>query len=900
MVTKKTFLVILSVLMAVSFVIGPRPAAAEKIGVVFAIHGGNDEAKEWYFWEFGVQQMTYRPDHIVHKNFIYNKTLWYGILTGDETALKFVGKSDLLWGRLGGIEPSTANHLEQFADLQDHLNAAACDNTTFVFDWMAWIAPDRPEHFPYPRFLYNVPSHIVPQPFMPAHTISGVTYCGEQQTNEVVVNFDGGTAAFNIGATVTGSTTGASATIDDVVVTSGSWAGGDAAGTLYLSNATFVTGSCGRSGNPCTPAGGCGFIEACVGDQIADELITDDGAVPGSATAVGTIHWEGCDPERYNVDGPAERLVAAGVDRIVIVDATVGCVRFFKTYEALQMFKRALDDAGASSIPVTWVNDLNNLMENSYPTAPIGYDGVNWTPDLNEPTVDPSIPLSGNPNPIAEDPTLALLHVEGIEQVKNPLVDWADTGVLILNHAHRDYGQAYDPKIDDTMIINLNIESQLLSRHPGMDPNNIIGAYMGIKENGEDEGGPGCTQIERTRAMRGENLGHAWLYEGAGEVVIKFKNASSAFTIGETLTGATSGDSAVIVDIEQEGGTYGGGNACGSLTLSGIAIAEFDDGETITDTGGGSATADSLTQYAYNLPGGKWGYMYWDALEILKNQGVQHIIICFPQLLVTNFYDVEIPNQIGKEIGYKTWLDWPAGDPALFPDPPYHPFADYWGEWIDPFSCTVSGGDPVTNECCFEMGGCGDPARPYPPPRQTTGRRGDFDPSLVYDMSEFGHLGYDETGASGAPDPNNPVQDQYTGTWEMWRPPDGDDRVGQLLADHIIDVISCTPTLIQLSSLEANAANNRVVITWSTEAEIDNAGFNVLRADAADGDYTKINAALIPAAGTPTQGASYSLIDTDVRNRNTYYYKLEDIDTNGKITQHGPVSATPRLITAAQ
>jgi hypothetical protein len=58
----------------------------------------------------------------------------------------------------------------------------------------------------------------------------------------------------------------------------------------------------------------------------------------------------------------------------------------------------------------------------------------------------------------------------------------------------------------------------------------------------------------------------------------------------------------------------------------------------------------------------------------------------------------------------------------------------------------------------------------------------------------------------------------------------------------------------------------------------------------------KINDSMIPAKGSPTQGAAYQYIDKDVKNRTTYYYKLEDIDLNGTSTMHGPVSATPRRI----
>ena len=101
----------------------------------------------------------------------------------------------------------------------------------------------------------------------------------------------------------------------------------------------------------------------------------------------------------------------------------------------------------------------------------------------------------------------------------------------------------------------------------------------------------------------------------------------------------------------------------------------------------------------------------------------------------------------------------------------------------------VDGAEIMTSkpECCFEMGGCDDPLRPYPPVRQTPldQKMSDLDPSLCFDMSEYGLRGYDP--ALGPPDPEKPVQDQYTGTWEMYRPPNDDKRVGQLLAKHVLN-----------------------------------------------------------------------------------------------------------------
>ena len=104
-----------------------------------------------------------------------------------------------------------------------------------------------------------------------------------------------------------------------------------------------------------------------------------------------------------------------------------------------------------------------------------------------------------------------------------------------------------------------------------------------------------------------------------------------------------------------------------------------------------------------------------------------------------------------------------------------------------------------------------------------------------------------------------------------------------------------TPTLIELSSFTATPSNGKVILKWSTASEIDNAGFNIYRAEAG-GEFVKINAEIIPAKGSSTGGTSYEFVDEDVKNRETYSYKLEDIDFNGTRTFHGPESATPRWI----
>ena len=62
-----------------------------------------------------------------------------------------------------------------------------------------------------------------------------------------------------------------------------------------------------------------------------------------------------------------------------------------------------------------------------------------------------------------------------------------------------------------------------------------------------------------------------------------------------------------------------------------------------------------------------------------------------------------------------------------------------------------------------------------------------MDPSLGYDIPAFGHIGYDP--AQGSPSDDRPVQQQYRGTWAMWRPPNDDPRMGELMARFIVEAV---------------------------------------------------------------------------------------------------------------
>ena len=128
-----------------------------------------------------------------------------------------------------------------------------------------------------------------------------------------------------------------------------------------------------------------------------------------------------------------------------------------------------------------------------------------------------------------------------------------------------------------------------------------------------------------------------------------------------------------------------------------------------------------------------------------------------------------------------------------------------------------------------------------------------------------------------------------------------------------------TETLIELGSFDATWEDSGVAVNWATDTEIDNAYFNLYRAESIKtartekknflkklgkwlksknaskkGPYVKINADPIAALGESPSGASYEFVDTDVQTGKRYWYVLEDVDLYGTATKHspcGPVSA---------
>lgn len=74
----------------------------------------------------------------------------------------------------------------------------------------------------------------------------------------------------------------------------------------------------------------------------------------------------------------------------------------------------------------------------------------------------------------------------------------------------------------------------------------------------------------------------------------------------------------------------------------------------------------------------------------------------------------------------------------------------------------------------------------------------------------------------------------------------------------------------------------KLIVQWTTETEVNTAGFNIYRAIAQDGPYEQINARLIPSNGDPLAGSDYEYVDRDVQLNQQYFYQLEDVEVNGQ------------------
>ena len=112
------------------------------------------------------------------------------------------------------------------------------------------------------------------------------------------------------------------------------------------------------------------------------------------------------------------------------------------------------------------------------------------------------------------------------------------------------------------------------------------------------------------------------------------------------------------------------------------------------------------------------------------------------------------------------------------------------------------------------------------------------------------------------------------------------------------------PVPVSLSKFRPERLDDgSIVVRWITESELNNAGFNILRSETRNGEYTKLNTQLIKGQGTTSERTTYAFPDTSAKPNVVYYYQIQDVSLDGKVNTlrvnrlKGHVNAAGKLTT---
>ena len=88
-----------------------------------------------------------------------------------------------------------------------------------------------------------------------------------------------------------------------------------------------------------------------------------------------------------------------------------------------------------------------------------------------------------------------------------------------------------------------------------------------------------------------------------------------------------------------------------------------------------------------------------------------------------------------------------------------------------------------------------------------------------------------------------------------------------------------TQTLpVELTSFTASVINNKIVLNWQTNSEVNNYGFDVERSTISNNNWKKIG--FIEGSGTTTEQHSYSYTDNEILS-GKIFYRLKQTDNDG-------------------
>ena len=153
------------------------------------------------------------------------------------------------------------------------------------------------------------------------------------------------------------------------------------------------------------------------------------------------------------------------------------------------------------------------------------------------------------------------------------------------------------------------------------------------------------------------------------------------------------------------------------------------------------------------------------------------------------------------------------------------------------------------------------------------------------------------------------VRDRSTGANSIWLIKDINGRNISVFRAHqktgraVIGIKDGTVLPVNLSHFRAEHTDTGVILNWTTESELNNAGFYILRSKTKNGLFKVVNSTMIQGAGTTSERNTYTWTDTAAKPNTVYYYRIEDISHAGARKQlatvrlRGLVSAAGKMTT---
>lgn len=100
---------------------------------------------------------------------------------------------------------------------------------------------------------------------------------------------------------------------------------------------------------------------------------------------------------------------------------------------------------------------------------------------------------------------------------------------------------------------------------------------------------------------------------------------------------------------------------------------------------------------------------------------------------------------------------------------------------------------------------------------------------------------------------------------------------------------------VELTSFTAVLQGNKALLTWVTQSEINNQGFEVYRSGEENGAYIMIasyqNTPSLQGGGNSNTARTYTYEDVLPAGGQTFWYQIADVDYQGVRTFHGPIAA---------